>query len=1574
MCRPIFILVLSLANFSTLFAATIQRRDGQFESGPLEKIDNTGLRLAGKFSPWNNIRNAYLGEFFSIPAGLQNVTAKTYRGSYPEFPDVRVVKPSSADEVLGNYVTTRRLGNVSGAILFEGKLNVPRSGTYQFHMASDDGARLFVGDKKIADAPAEYSLRRTVARVMLTAGSHDFRLEYLNLASYAILELQWSGPGFNLTPLSSGIEQPQSPTSAAISAGGALAWNGSYIAQPVDSLTGSRVVFSGNPQHIWLSTVNLSAIFFKPISLPHADRIRVGKTGRSGVLLNGGDFQEGEIISIKDNTITVKTLLFGEKKYQAASEALGVFIHKSGRPKKEWTVRTFSGNEIKLKELIWDKGTLVVDRSPFRNLRLKSAEISEISFGAMPHVLHRAWAKWDAMAMSERGIILAHQGSFDSFHQSRANIRAQRDARYDRLQAANVKLKEANEKETAALAGVAKYEKDVYATRVKWELAQARRAIQTVIRDDAQHVFNTSKAVLVSKKANHFLAEKALENFKKKEKVQVELATKTHNALLASNAKQLVADEAFFLKAKEAFNKVQIAYIAELEKAVKAAAMELTAAKLTAVKIRADKSVADKVLLTIKSKLAVTKKAYTDAETTSKAAATKAAAAKVAATKLNAALNAATKDVTGKSAAAAAAKKFQEGLVNVKQKPAMRAAVNAATAAAKAITKKKDAEMTLATAKAALAKVTADFQVVEKASKFADATAATAKKTAVNAAATLIKATSKKAEINKTNILAKVALTKATTDFQSADKVAQAAEAESKVIGADPKKAKEEKDKALAEAVAKRKLADTAKKVLEMANSALLTVDKSKKVADLAVQAALAADVKAKVELAAADKVMAKKMALLNAAKLGLAALTKAMMSTAATTAVIAKASADAITKKTKADKTLAAANTVVVNAKAAQGAAIKAHMAAELVLKAVAIADTKAKAEQVAAGKEASDAKAVAVSAKIMNDKSVALVQAGEQKVETAKKAMADSKVKQDLAEKKSGELLEKKKDVDLKRASSVEITAAVRGTQKSYELAESAWNLAVQQFKESENVRNNFRNTVTAADNTFNNARSDLDAKLLALKKASATRDNMMKQQQSANIRLKQARKILAEQESLNQKATTVYRQLTSPISIARAFVQVAVRHVRDLENDQRRIQDLSKKATLAAGITNRDWMQKSQLFNASKTFLDNAVIKREQPALKSLQAATNSLARVAARSKDKSADVNLASQLKEARIDETTKDKALQAIRAEIGKLTAIYQKTKLAATLAHMKDANAGAKVKLHEGDLLMIQKMLTETRKELAEAKSRVTEFSALQAQKRKELSAATQSLYLARKKLTQATANFTKVNAAYDAAVNAVNLATQNLDKAQVVYIGAQSVLNQKKTMLVVEGKELLRMQQIRVEAEKNKSSWSVIVQKAKAAQKALGKPLDNAQQNLANIRVNALQAEAIVMDRKWQVDHDKHISERALETQRTLFAGQVSVSILLLDQIVREEKAAEQLFKGLEVSNPHAQAAVKTAEEAEVAARMEYEMLIKQLTSAAQKAQAAKSTRATIQREQAEAKHAMVRFQIANRLALDNP
>lgn len=490
MFRLFAIALLVAADLASLSAATLLTRDGQTVSGNLQQISETGVRLNGKAFAWDKIRKVHLAPVIGAKAQLQDVTAKIWRGSFSSFQEATARDPSSMDDVQRPYVTVRRLGNTPGAILFEGRLIIPREGKYQFRMATDDGARLQIGKMEVISTPAEFSYRRASGAVQLDAGDHPFRLEYLNLASYAILELEWSGPGLAWTALSVTKELPLPPALPAIPAAGALAWNGSYIAHPVESLTESRVQFVGDPAGIRLTTVNAAAIFFQPLSLPVADRIRSGKVGREGVLLVGGDFLEGEITSIKNNRITLQTLLFGAKQYQGGSQAAAVYLQKPTKPREQWVVQTRLGTEIHLRNLEWDEATLVADQTPFRKLRLKADEIHEIAFRSAPNILERAWANWGSLNEQQQRQITAGQGQFDSVFKARAEAKvylAQLDEKHRRLEFEHTKLKQ---DVTRQMAGLQAIEANARKARTVAAQVQGDLTLQQRRRHVNVHLFN----------------------------------------------------------------------------------------------------------------------------------------------------------------------------------------------------------------------------------------------------------------------------------------------------------------------------------------------------------------------------------------------------------------------------------------------------------------------------------------------------------------------------------------------------------------------------------------------------------------------------------------------------------------------------------------------------------------------------------------------------------------------------------------------------------------------------------------------------------------------------------------------------------------------------------------------------------------------------------------------------------------------------------------------------------------------------------------------------------------------------
>ena len=520
---PAVIAILVTAGQAALSAATVETRDGKSQSGSLQQISAKGVQVNGRTISWEQIRWTRLAPAPGAKAELRRVNARIWRGTFTSFKEAASRDPSTLDNARRQYVTVRRLGNTPGAILFEGVLNVPKAGEYHFRMATDDSARLVIGEQVVVQTPAEYSYRRAAGKVSLKAGEHPFRLEYLNLASYAILELEWSGPGLPWTTLSAVKDWPLPPPPPAIPAAGALSWNGSYIAHPVESLTESRVKFVGDPAGIRLTTVNAAAIFFQPLSLPVADRIRSGKVGREGVLLVGGDYLEGEILSIKDNVITLQTLLFGTKQYQGGSQAAAVFLQQPAKAREQWIVRTQLGTEIRLRKLEWDGSTLVVNQTPFRKFRLKSQEIHEIAFRSDANILDRAWERWAGMDVAQRQQTVAGQNQFNSVYKSRAAAKvylAQLDEKWRRLEAEHVVIKEEERKLLAFMQSV-----ETGVRKARAESAQAQSDYAIHLRDlhvDAhflnpqlRRIHELAEARIVEHRKIQEAEQKALEQEKK---------------------------------------------------------------------------------------------------------------------------------------------------------------------------------------------------------------------------------------------------------------------------------------------------------------------------------------------------------------------------------------------------------------------------------------------------------------------------------------------------------------------------------------------------------------------------------------------------------------------------------------------------------------------------------------------------------------------------------------------------------------------------------------------------------------------------------------------------------------------------------------------------------------------------------------------------------------------------------------------------------------------------------------------------------------------------------------------------
>ena len=128
---------------------------------------------------------------------IQNLTYKSYPGSWTKLPQFSALSPSKQGVLSGGLIDLRASQREEMyGIVFEGKLEVEQSGEYQFQIASDDGSRLLIDKNVIVEHDGLHGASKKVGKTQLLKGTHAIRVEYFAYGKPNSLDVRWSGPGF----------------------------------------------------------------------------------------------------------------------------------------------------------------------------------------------------------------------------------------------------------------------------------------------------------------------------------------------------------------------------------------------------------------------------------------------------------------------------------------------------------------------------------------------------------------------------------------------------------------------------------------------------------------------------------------------------------------------------------------------------------------------------------------------------------------------------------------------------------------------------------------------------------------------------------------------------------------------------------------------------------------------------------------------------------------------------------------------------------------------------------------------------------------------------------------------------------------------------------------------------------------------------------------------------------------------------------------------------------------------------------------------------------------------------------
>ncbi|MFP6878180.1 MAG: hypothetical protein VCA37_15220 [Roseibacillus sp.] len=189
---------------------------------------------------------------------------------------------------------------------------------------------------------------------------------------------------------------------------GVLTVNGSFIARPWKSVDDKKVTFESETDQLLLTTQNTAAIFFQPLTSKEAGFLDFA---RLGVLLRNGDFMEGTFRSCGNGSVTIQSLLLGERTFSTTKEAMAVFLKAPiAIGISIYSVHTSDGSCFQPRSLQIGEGGVILNGSPFRQYRISKDQPFEIVQERVPTILALFKERWEALGNDKTQAVVVKNG------------------------------------------------------------------------------------------------------------------------------------------------------------------------------------------------------------------------------------------------------------------------------------------------------------------------------------------------------------------------------------------------------------------------------------------------------------------------------------------------------------------------------------------------------------------------------------------------------------------------------------------------------------------------------------------------------------------------------------------------------------------------------------------------------------------------------------------------------------------------------------------------------------------------------------------------------------------------------------------------------------------------------------------------------------------------------------------------------------------------------------------------------------------------------------------------------------
>ena len=341
-------------------SVVLEESDGLLERPPQPKWSAPGLSLQAVPSSLLRTRKDR-DPILEITRGL----LVTYFGN-PQFGNPRVIRVDS--DLATNWTAQPPFLDLGMSWRFsatwEGKVSVPRKGSYRISADSDGGVQISLNGqtalRRWNDRPGGPAGHAAFPVSLEARDSYPIKVEFFNELPPAALHIYWyPSQGLESPPFADGLIPAEPPDfSLAVPASekgvgpgldraGVVLCDGSMTVQSVLSATRSQLSLASGEIASKVALDLVSRI--QLAASPDAVGALVGPF-RSGVLLHDGDFLEGELISMDADEVRLNSILFGAHRLRRERAAV-IFLRPLRASLPRWEILTTSGSSYRSTEI-----------------------------------------------------------------------------------------------------------------------------------------------------------------------------------------------------------------------------------------------------------------------------------------------------------------------------------------------------------------------------------------------------------------------------------------------------------------------------------------------------------------------------------------------------------------------------------------------------------------------------------------------------------------------------------------------------------------------------------------------------------------------------------------------------------------------------------------------------------------------------------------------------------------------------------------------------------------------------------------------------------------------------------------------------------------------------------------------------------------------------------------------------------------------------------------------------------------------------------------------------------------------